>query len=125
MIDIVSSLPKPSLLLSSDAICSYSHGVSESITQFINAAEGDAGEVGFDYAQLSDEEAEQARDFVTDTKGFFILPSELFENVRKNAPTNPDLNKRFEQVFRNIEGSAVGKSSEKDIKGLLVMRMSS
>ncbi|MDK8352198.1 type I restriction-modification system subunit M, partial [Gleimia europaea] len=50
--------------------------------------------------------------------GFFIRPSELFENVRKNAAADPDLNERLEQVFRNIEGSAVGSQSEGDIKGL-------
>lgn len=92
--------------------------ISENLTQFINKSEADAGSVGFDYAQLSDEEAEEARRFVVETKGFFILPSELFENVRKAAPHDEDLNERLEQVFKKIEGSAVGENSEKDIKGL-------
>ncbi|WP_410494687.1 N-6 DNA methylase [Corynebacterium belfantii] len=38
--------------------------------------------------------------------------------MRKNAAADPDLNERLEQVFRNIEGSAVGSQSEGDIKGL-------
>lgn len=38
--------------------------------------------------------------------------------MRKNAASDPDLNERLEQVFRNIEGSAVGSQSEGDIKGL-------
>ena len=40
-----------------------------------------------------------------ETHGFFILPSELFENVRKYAPSDENLNETLETVFRNIEGS--------------------
>ena len=51
-------------------------------------------------------------------KGFFILPSELFENVCKKAGADENLNETLERVFRNIEGSAVGSDSEDDLKGL-------
>lgn len=52
-------------------------------------------------------------------KGFFILPSMLFENVRKEAGRNPkDLNEKLEQVFAYIEGSATGTDSEDDLAGL-------
>lgn len=57
--------------------------ISENLTNYINEGEIEAGEVDFDYAQLSDEDAEQAREDLVKTKGFFILPSELFCNVRK------------------------------------------
>lgn len=57
--------------------------ISENLTNYINEGEIEAGEVGFDYAQLPDEDAEQAREDLVKTKGFFILPSELFCNVRK------------------------------------------
>ena len=51
-------------------------------------------------------------------KGFFILPSQLFENVVKNAKTNENLNIDLANIFKAIEGSAVGSASEEDIKGL-------
>ena len=46
------------------------------------------------------------------------MPSELFCNVRKKAKLNPDLNITIHKVFENIEASAKGKASEKDVKGL-------
>ncbi|MCL4553759.1 MAG: N-6 DNA methylase, partial [Actinobacteria bacterium] len=53
-----------------------------------------------------------------DEQGFYILPSELFANVRARAAADENLNETLERVFRNIEGSAVGADSEDDIKGL-------
>ena len=51
-------------------------------------------------------------------KGFFILPSELFENVRQNAAQDENLNETLEKVFINIEASAQGTDSEYSFKGL-------
>lgn len=53
-----------------------------------------------------------------DEKGFFILPSELFCNVRKKAKHDANLNETLQQVFANIEASAKGTASEDDMKGL-------
>lgn len=92
--------------------------ISENLTSYVNTDEIDAGTVDFNYADLSDAEAEQARDDLVKTKGFFILPSELFENVRKNAPSNENLNETLERVFRNIEASAQGTDSEYNFRGL-------
>lgn len=92
--------------------------ISENLTSYVNTDEIDAGIVDFNYADLSDAEAEQARDDLVKTKGFFILPSELFENVRKNAPSNENLNETLERVFRNIEASAQGTDSEYNFRGL-------
>lgn len=92
--------------------------ISENLTSYVNADEIDAGTVDFNYADLSDAEAEQARGDLVKTKGFFILPSELFENVRKNAPSNENLNETLERVFRNIEASAQGTDSEYNFRGL-------
>ena len=49
--------------------------ISENLTEYINADEIAAGNIDFDYAQLSDEEAEQAREDMVSVKGFFMLPS--------------------------------------------------
>lgn len=93
--------------------------ISENITEFFNYAEHEDGDLEFDYAELSDEEAE--RDFRPNTveeKGFFILPSQLFENVVKTAKDNENLNTDLANIFKAIEGSAIGFDSEDDIKGL-------
>ena len=93
--------------------------ISENITDFFNAAEREVGDLDFNYAEISDEEAE--KDFRPNTvedKGFFILPSQLFENVVKNAVDNENLNTDLANIFKAIEGSAVGFASEDAIKGL-------
>lgn len=93
--------------------------ISENITEFFNAAEREAGDLDFNYAEISDEEAE--KDFRPNTvedKGFFILPCQLFENVVKNAADNENLNTDLANIFKAIEGSAVGFASEDAIKGL-------
>ncbi len=92
--------------------------ISENIASYINAGEQAAGNDGFDYAELSDADAEAARADMVNTKGFFILPSELFCNVRKTAKSNENLNETLEKVFKAIEASARGTDSEDDFKGL-------
>lgn len=91
--------------------------VSENLTAVINKIQRETGEVDFDYTKISDAEAEVARDYMVQTKGFFILPSELFCNVLKNASLE-NLNERLDAVLRHIEQSAVGAASEDDFKGL-------
>ena len=49
---------------------------------------------------------------------FFILPSQLFENVVKSASQNENLNEDLANIFQDIEKSAIGFKSEDDIKGL-------
>ena len=92
--------------------------ISENLTDYINKGEREAGDTSFDYAEMSDEDAIFARDGLISEKGFFMLPSELFCNVRANAKDNPDLNETIEKVFKNIEASSAGTDSEKDFKGL-------
>lgn len=92
--------------------------ISENLTNYINQGEWEAGDTEFDYTQMSDEDAEEARDGMVETKGFFILPSELFCNVRKTAKDNEDLNITLKNVFNHIEASSKGTASEKDFEGL-------
>ena len=93
--------------------------ISENLTAHINREEHDAGDEDFDYTSLSDEDAITAQEQTVSEKGFFILPSELFVNVRARAErTTDDLNEVLERVFNNIEGSAKGTPSENDFKGL-------
>ena len=92
--------------------------ISENLTAYINKSERAAGHDDFDYAQLADDQAEFGRDVTVAEKGFYILPSELFVNVRARAKSDENLNETLERVFHNIEGSAVGAASEGDLKGL-------
>ncbi len=72
----------------------------------------------FDYASLSDEEAEIVRKSTIEEKGFFIPPSALFCNVLKNAPSNEDLNVTLQNIFNEIEKSSLHTPSEENVKGL-------
>ncbi|ATQ27328.1 type I restriction-modification system subunit M [Rhodococcus ruber] len=92
--------------------------ISQNLTAYINKGEHDAGAADFDYVHLPDAEAEFGRKETVAEKGFYVLPSELFQNVRERAPRDPNLNETLERVFKNIEGSAVGTDSEDDLKGL-------
>lgn len=98
--------------------------ISENLCEHLRSVDPDPE--NFNYAELSDEEAERGRAATVDEKGFFILPSELFANVlgsvRAGAPGREArlevLNETLERVFKNIEASAMGHESENDFKGL-------
>ena len=102
--------------------------ISENLTSYINSGEEAAGNKGFDYALMPDNEAEEAREGLVEEKGFFILPSELFCNVQARAskgliwkyPNGSDmlLNEKLEEVFRHVEDSAKGSVSEGSFAGL-------
>ncbi|GAA9701789.1 type I restriction-modification system subunit M [Helicobacter pylori] len=91
--------------------------ISENMTHYINKEE-QKHDPGFDYASLSDEEAERARKHLIEEKGFFIPPSALFCNVLKNAPKNEELDVTLQNIFNGIEKSSLGFQSEENFKGL-------
>lgn len=113
--------------------------ISENITTYLNKGEWEAGNTEFDYADISDEDAEMVREDMVETKGFFILPSELFGKLLKDikkadkeakekaeksgkevevADLDENLNEVLQKNFINIENSAIGTASEKNFKGL-------
>ena len=92
--------------------------ISENIASYINKEQEKVGETGFDYTKLDDDTAENARTSIVQEKGFFILPSELFCNVRKKAKNDDNLNQTLSAIFKNIEASSQGTPSEEDFKGL-------
>lgn len=92
--------------------------ISENLTNYINEGEHAAGDAQFDYAKMKDADAEGARAGLVQEKGFFILPSELFCNVRARATDDENLNETLERVFNSIEDSAKGSESEDDFAGL-------
>ena len=92
--------------------------ISENLTNYINDDERRSGKKDFEYATLSDKEAELGRADTVKEKGFYILPSELFTNVCKRARNDANLNETLSVIFNKIENSAKGSSSEDDLKGL-------
>jgi len=92
--------------------------ISENLVAYLNDQERRAGSAEFDYASLSDADAEFGRAETVKEKGFYILPSCLFANVRERARTDTNLNETLSKIFAAIEGSANGADSEDDLKGL-------
>jgi type I restriction enzyme M protein len=94
--------------------------ISENLTNYINNEElrDPSTPRDFNYASLSDDAAEFGRVETVKEKGFYVLPSELFENLCKRAKNDDNLNETLSGIFRNIENSAKGAESEDDIKGL-------
>ncbi len=92
--------------------------ISENIENYVNENQRKAGLENFEYRNITDEEALLGKTQILEEKGLFILPSELFCNVRKNADKNENLNVVISNIFNNIESSARGTASEGDVKGL-------
>lgn len=92
--------------------------ISETITNYINSLEHAAGDTSFNYADITDEQAEFIRHTMLTEKGYFILPSELFINVRSKALGDNNLNETLQQVFRNIEDATIGTDSHDKFAGL-------
>ena len=92
--------------------------ISEDLTAYIDEGEHEAGDEAFSYAAMADEDAEAAREGIIEEKGYFMLPSELFENVAARCDKDLDLNETVKAVFDHIEGSSVGTASEKSFRGL-------
>ena len=92
--------------------------ISENIENYVNENQRKAEIKGFKYRDISDEEALLGKTQILEEKGFFILPSELFCNIKKGADKNENLNVVISNVFNNIEASARGTASENDVKGL-------
>lgn len=92
--------------------------ISENICDYIQRLMEEAGQPNFDYAAISDQEAEKIRKKMVQEKGYFILPSQLFQNVAEKAENDENLNEHLSKIFRSIEGSAKGTPSEEDLRGL-------
>lgn len=108
--------------------------ISENLTAYLNNGEWDAGNTDFDYAKLKDEDLpETLKQEMVQEKGFFIMPSELFENLLRRikkadkdakekaekdgkeveiAELDENLNEVLQANFKNIEASAIGTPSE-------------
>ena len=88
--------------------------ISENFAHYISGGDKD-----IKYNEMPDSViTPEIKDDAIKTKGYFILPSQLFSNVVKSANNNESLNTDLAKIFSAIESSANGYPSEKDIKGL-------
>lgn len=92
--------------------------LSEDLAAFIDNEEHAAGVSDFNYATLDDITAEMARLTTISEKGYFLLPSQLYEAVQANAAKDENLNETLKAVFGAIEGSANGTASQHAYSGL-------
>ena len=92
--------------------------ISENICDYFNQRMHDLGYSDFNYADMPDDQARGGKNDAVQTKGFFMLPSQLFQNVVKTADKDENLNEHLTSIFRSIEASAVGTPSEDDLRGL-------
>ena len=79
--------------------------ISENIENYVNENQRKAGIEDFKYRDISDDEALLGKTQILEEKGLFILPSELFCNVRKNADKNENLNVVISNIFNNFTKS--------------------
>ncbi|WP_439258136.1 type I restriction-modification system subunit M [Lonepinella sp. BR2271] len=88
--------------------------ISENFSAYI-----ENGDDSICYAELSDDIiTPELKEDAIKTKGYFIYPSKLFCNIAKSAYQNTELNTELAEIFNEIESSANGYESERDIKGL-------
>ena len=103
--------------------------LSEDFDYYISKDEIEAGDAGFSYASLTDDEAEMDEDERADLireKGCFIYPSQLFCNVwayakkadRDGSLAESNLNTIIHNTLSAIEASSVGSPAEDDFRGL-------
>lgn len=92
--------------------------ISENICDYFNQRMHDLGYPDFNYADMPDDQAQGGKNDAVQTKGFFMLPSQLFQNVVKTADKDENLNEKLTSIFRAIEASAQGTESEDDLRGL-------
>lgn len=98
--------------------------ISENIASYINQGEIDAGNPDFRYEDMPDAEAEQAREGLVQEKGFFILPSELFCNVRAKAASDENLNKRWKQSSGTLRNPQRAAPLRGNLQGCSMITMS-
>lgn len=98
--------------------------ISENLTTYLNKGEWDAGNTDFDYAKISDEEALSIRDDMVQEKGFFILPSELFENLlNRIKKADKDAKDQAEKDGKEVEVADLDENLNEILQTTFVAQM--
>ncbi|UUM19431.1 type I restriction-modification system subunit M [Mycoplasma sp. 1018B] len=94
--------------------------VSENLTNYFNQEEWKNGNENFDYALLKDSDVEDSiKQACINEKGFFLYPSQLFNNVYQYGLSNEeDFNIKVIQVINDLENSNRYFNDDEDIVGL-------
>jgi hypothetical protein len=90
--------------------------ISENLTSYLNEQERKAADTAFDYAALSDADAEFGRAETVQEKGFYILPSQLFANVRGGRARTPTSTRPWPHLCRHRRFRQ-RRDSEDDLQG--------
>lgn len=88
--------------------------ISENFKNYMEAGDPDINYENVPESLITDD----IKDDAVKTKGYFIMPNQLFSNIVKSARTNDNLNTDLKAIFDAIQASAIGYESENDIKGL-------
>ena len=75
--------------------------ISENICDYIHQLMTEAGQPDFDYSKIDDAMAENIRQKMVEEKGYFILPSQLFQNVVARCEKDENLNETLSAIFRS------------------------
>lgn len=75
--------------------------ISEKSRKVINKWMFDKGNTDFDYLNLSDNEAEQLKKEATEKIGYYLYPSQLYDNLCKSD--HEDILRDISLIFRNIQ----------------------
>ncbi|QZX49324.1 type I restriction-modification system subunit M [Mycoplasma sp. E35C] len=96
--------------------------ISEHIENYIDKNEHEIGDVDFSYALLKDSGIDsEFKKSISEELGFFILPSQLFSNVKKSLFNEAaggggynldNLNEKLTKVFRSIQKSSSSLTQE-------------
>ena len=79
--------------------------ISENFKTYI-----EGGDESINYEEISEDLiTPEVRDDAIKTKGYFIMPSQLFSNVVKTARQNEHLNTDLKDIFDDIANFALGK----------------
>lgn len=95
--------------------------ISEDLAKYIDEGEREAsGDASFSCAKLSDEDVEMARGDVTKEKGFFILPSQLFQNVAEELFSHEgNKNKLLPEHIGKIAHTVIDRTEEEHFSKLV------
>ena len=97
--------------------------ISENLTEYINRGEREAGDETFDYAQMSDEEAEGAREGLIAEKAFSSFPQNCSVMWSRRLRTILTLMRRWSESSGILKSQLWGRSPRRISKACSLISM--